>query len=232
MLCGGGLHDLPRQKELNMDRKTKKHIDALVKRMPELSFMADKLDLLADRIIDLYRHDGILFLAGNGGSCCDGEHIAGELLKGFKKLRPLPDEERQNYVSAFGEKGAYIASKLQKGLRAVSLNAHPGLCTAFANDVDGTLAYAQQLYALGRRGDIVIGISTGGNAANIEAVFMTAKVNGITTVLLTGSRHGVCEKYADIVIDVPQKETYLIQEYHIAIYHALCADVEEAFFDI
>ena len=215
-----------------MNRQKKNHIDALIKRMPDLSFMADKLDLLTERIIDLYKRDGILFLAGNGGSCCDGEHIAGELLKGFKKLRPLSDEEKKNYASAFGERGAYIASKLQKGLRAVSLNAHPGLCTAFANDVDGTLAYAQQLQALGRPGDIVIGISTGGNAANIEAVFMTAKVNGITTVLLTGNRHGVCEKYADIVVDVPQKETYLIQEYHIAIYHALCADVEEAFFNI
>jgi len=215
-----------------MNGKSKKYLDELFRRLPELSFLADKLDLLTEKIIDLYRRGGVLFLAGNGGSCCDGEHIAGELLKGFLKKRPLSEEEKSQYASAFGEKGAYIASKLQRGLRAISLNSHPGLCTAFGNDVDGTLTYAQQLYALGRKGDILIGISTGGGAANIEAAFMTAKANGITTVLLTGNRHGVCEKCADIVIDVPQGETYLVQEYHIAIYHALCAEVEEAFFDI
>jgi len=215
-----------------MNNGSKKHLDELFGRLPELSFLADKLNLLTEKIIDLYKRDGVLFLAGNGGSCCDGEHIAGELLKGFRKKRPLSDEEKARYDSAFGEKGAHIASRLQKGLRAVTLNSHPGLCTAFANDVDGVLTYAQQLYALGRKGDILIGISTGGNATNIEAAFMTARINGITTVLLTGNRHGVCEKYADIVIDAPQRETYLIQEYHIAIYHALCAAVEEAFFDI
>ncbi|MBQ9502024.1 MAG: SIS domain-containing protein [Lentisphaeria bacterium] len=215
-----------------MNDKSKKHLDGLFQRLPELSFLADKINLLTEKIIELYKRDGVLFLAGNGGSCCDGEHIAGELLKGFRKRRPLTEEEKARYASAFAEKGAYIASQLQKGLRAVSLNSHPGLCTAFGNDVDGVLTYAQQLYALGRKGDILIGISTGGGAANIEAAFITAKANGITTVLLTGSRHGICEDYADIIIDVPQKETYLIQEYHIAIYHALCAAVEEAFFDI
>ena len=215
-----------------MDCKCENNFDELVKRMPELAFLLDKLNQLAAALTDLYKRDGILYIAGNGGSCCDGEHIVGELLKGFRKKRPFPLEEQQAYRDRFGEKGAAIASKLQKGLRAFALNSHPGLNSAFANDVDGTLSYAQQLSAMGRKGDVFIGISTGGNAANIEAAMITARMQGITTVLLTGNKHGLCEKYADIVIDAPSSETFLIQEYHIAIYHALCTEVEEYFFDI
>lgn len=215
-----------------MDRKYTRNFEELVRRIPELTFLQEKFFLLTGQLIELYRRDGVLYLAGNGGSCCDCEHIAGELLKGFKRKRPLSADEIDRYRQMFGEKGQYIASRLQKGLRAVSLNSHPGLCTAFANDVDGNLTCAQQLNALGRKGDIFLGISTGGNAANIEAAMITAKMMGITTVLLTGNRHGICEKYADIVIDVPSAETYRIQEFHLAIYHTLCLEVEEAFFDI
>lgn len=207
-------------------------MEKLIQRFPELAAIQDKLSQLTDRLIRLYQTDGILYLAGNGGSCCDAEHIAGELLKGFKKKRPLADEDKKAFADSFQEKGAHIASKLQQGLRAVSLNSHPGLMTAYGNDVDPDLAFAQQLNALGRRGDVFIGLSTGGNAKNIEAAFITARIRGITTVLLTGNKNGKCEQYADIVIDVPAGETYLVQEYHLAIYHALCARIEEEFFTI
>ena len=217
---------------MKMDCKRKNNFEELVKRIPELSFLLEKFNLLTQQIVDLYKRDGILYLAGNGGSCCDCEHIAGELLKGFKRKRPMAEEDIARFRQAFGEKGEYLASRLQQGLRAFSLNSHPGLVTAFGNDVDGNLSYAQQLYAMGRKGDVFLGISTGGNAANIEAAMMTAKMLGITTILLTGNKHGICEKYADIVIDVPSSETYRIQEFHLAIYHTLCLEVEEAFFDI
>lgn len=209
-----------------------KPFDELIRRIPELTFLQTKFQLLTDLLISLYQKDGVLFLAGNGGSCCDCEHIAGELLKGFKKKRPLSDEEISSYKARYGEKGENIARGLQKGLRAISLNAHPGLVTAFNNDVDGTLSYAQQLNALGRKGDVLLGLSTSGNAANVEAAFITAKMMGVTTVLLTGNRKGACEKYADIIIDVPCGETYRIQEYHLAIYHTLCLAVEEFFFEV
>lgn len=215
-----------------METKTEKHFEELVQRVPSLGFLLPKFREMADKIIDLYKRDGILYIAGNGGSCCDSEHIVGELLKGFKRKRPFSQDEIQQYKTFCGERGEYIASRLQKGLRAFSLNSHPGLNSAFANDVDGDLNYAQQLNAMGRKGDIFIGISTGGNASNIEAALITAKMMGITTILLTGNKHGLCEKYADIVIDAPAGETYIIQEYHLAIYHALCLEVEAAFFDV
>jgi D-sedoheptulose 7-phosphate isomerase len=171
-----------------------------------------------------------IFKSGLGGMLA--YLLVKKQLKGFKKKRPFSQEEIQQYKAFCGERGEYIASHLQKGLRAFSLNSHPGLNSAFANDVDGDLNYAQQLSAMGRKGDVFIGISTGGNASNIEAALITAQMMGITTILLTGNRHVLCEKYADIVIDAPAGETYIIQEYHLAIYHALCLEVEASFFDI
>ena len=116
------------------------------------------------------------------------------------------------------------------GLPAVSLLSHPGFISAFGNDVDGSLAFAQQLLALGKKGDIFLGISTGGGAENIKYAFMAAKTAGIFTILLTGNKHGICEKYADLVIDVPESETFKIQELHLPVYHAFCLEVEDAIF--
>ena len=215
-----------------MDSNKTKPFEELVQRVPALAFLLPKFEQLTASIVDLYKRDGVLYIAGNGGSCCDSEHIVGELQKGFRKKRPFSAEEIREFKNSFGEKGEYIAAHLQKGLRAIALNSHPGLSTAFANDVDANLVYAQQLSVMGRKGDIFIGISTGGNAANIEAALITAKMMGITTVLLTGNKHGLCEKYADMIIDAPAGETFIIQEYHLAIYHALCSEVENAFFKI
>ena len=168
--------------------------------------------------------------AGNGGSGADADHICGELLKGFKSRRELEAGEKAAFGSRFGEDGEKLANSLQRGLRAVSLLSHPALLSAFANDVDPDLVYAQQLYALGRPGDMFLGISTGGNAVNIRYAMMAARVKGIGTVLLTGNRHGSCEKFADLVVAVPESETYLVQEMHLAIYHTVCLEVEETIF--
>lgn len=202
----------------------------VIRRLPELECVLPAMEKLTALCIDLYRRGGTLFLAGNGGSAADCEHIAGELLKGFKKRRPLSDEDKAAFA-ALGEAGADAAEKLQYGLPAVSLLSHPGLTTAFANDVDAELIYAQQLFALGKKNDILIGISTGGNARNIIQAMIAAKVRGMTTVLLTGNRHGKCEEFADITVAVPESETFRIQEYHLALYHAFCLEVEAAFFD-
>ena len=87
------------------------------------------------------------------------------------------------------------------------------------------------MWALGKAGDVMLGISTGGNASNIRKAFITARAKNMKTVLLTGNRHGICEKYADIVIAVPEKETFKIQELHLPIYHTVCLAVEAAFFN-
>ena len=152
------------------------HLEKLLQRRPELESSASAIDELIDRLVDLYRNDRVLLVAGNGGSGADADHICGELLKGFKSRRELEAGEKAAFGSRFGEDGEKLANSLQRGLRAVSLLSHPALLSAFANDVDPDLVYAQQLYALGRTGDMFLGISTGGNAVNIRYALMAARV--------------------------------------------------------
>ena len=205
-------------------------LEELFKRFPEIASLKEALVSVLEEWLALYERDGILFLAGNGGSAADCDHICGELMKGFKSKRPLPEEVRKNFADLFGEAGADTGKKLQMGLRAVSLLSHPGLLSAFSNDVDPELIFAQQLWALARPGDLFFGISTGGGAKNLLRAFMAARVKGVKSILLTGNRGGICTKFADIVIPVPESETYRIQEYHLPIYHALCLAVEENIF--
>ena len=179
---------------------------------------------------DTFARGGTLFTCGNGGSAADADHICGELLKGFLQLRPLASDMQEAFGNRFGDEGRETAGKLQNGLRAVSLLSHPGFSSAFANDVDPDLVFAQQLWALARPGDLLLAISTGGNASNVRKALMAAAVKGVGTILLTGDRNGCCEKYADCVVAVPEKETYRIQELHLPIYHAFCMALEARFF--
>ena len=178
----------------------KKYLDELTARYPVLTETAPAIGEFIEMLISLYRADGTFFVAGNGGSGADAEHICGELLKGFCRKRPLD--------------AAALAELKNCG-----------------DDVDPDLAFAQQVWALGKAGDLMLGISTGGNASNIRKAFITARAKNMKTVLLTGNRHGICEKYADIVIAVPEKETFKIQELHLPIYHTVCLAVEAAFFN-
>ena len=207
------------------------HIEKLLSRHPEIASSVPALRVLIDDTVKLFRRGGTFFVAGNGGSAADSDHICGELLKGFLLKRPLSSSDRKKFADLFGAEGADCSAKLQCGLRAVSLLSHPALGSAFANDVDADLVYAQQLWALAREGDVFLGISTGGGAKNIRAALMAAKARGVKTFLLTGNKHGVCEKYADVVIAVDEKETYLIQEKHIILYHNFCMAVESELFD-
>ena len=210
--------------------KTENFIDELLNRYPVLTGNRAEITAVTDALIDLYRREGTLFLCGNGGSAADSDHICGELLKGFLSKRPLTAAERECLATQFGEEGVWLGQHLQRGLRAVSLLSHPGLLSAFCNDVEPSLMFAQQLNALGRSGDILCGISTGGGAENVRCALMVARARGMKSVLLTGNRHGVCEKYADWVIAVPESETYRIQELHLPIYHTICMAVEAAMF--
>ena len=134
-------------------------IDEALRRYPALEVVRPKFEEMVCRTVELYRNGGTFFVAGNGGSAADADHICGELLKGFKSLRPLPAEELDKWQQRFGEEAREKAAKLQMGLPAVSLLSHPGFISAFGNDVDGSLAFAQQLLALGKKGDIFLGIS-------------------------------------------------------------------------
>ena len=206
-----------------------KFTDNFIKRFPELKKILSSIKETAQIIIETFKNDNSLYLCGNGGSASDCEHIAGELLKSFKCKRELSPEFKVEF-NKFGKDGQDLAEKLEAGLRAIALTSHPSFSTAFANDVDASMIFAQQLMALSRKNDIVMGISTSGNAENIKKCFITAKVKGLKTILLTGKTGGVCAEFADYIIKVPETETFLIQENHVGIYHLLCLIVEDYFY--
>ncbi|MDR0867559.1 MAG: SIS domain-containing protein [Planctomycetota bacterium] len=205
------------------------HLSHLLENYPALAVCAGAWRQTVAAVLTCQQNGGTLFVAGNGGSGADAEHIAGEMLKGFLLPRPLTAAQKEKFA-AQGLDGEQLAKKLQRGLRCVSLLSHPAFASAFANDVDADLIYAQQLFALARTGDVVLGISTSGNAENIRQLFITARALNLTTVLLTGNRRGAAEKYADLILAVPAAATPQIQELHLPLYHALCAEVEARFF--
>ncbi|MEG0369776.1 MAG: SIS domain-containing protein, partial [Hungatella sp.] len=155
------------------------YLDELVERYPKLSGMRPQIMEAYQILVDAYAHGGKLLIAGNGGSCADAEHIVGELMKGFVKRREVPQEFAEKLEAVDESKGRKLAMQLQGGLPAIALTGHPGLATAFLNDVDGELIYAQQTYGYGEMGDVFLGISTSGNAKNIEYAVMVAKAKGM-----------------------------------------------------
>ena len=210
------------------DITSERYIKELVSRYPTLGSIAESLDKVYLALKICFVNDKTLFCAGNGGSAADAEHIVGEMMKGFLLPRPLNEVTKTSFRRRTGDDT--LADKLQMGLRCISLISHPALNTAFMNDVDPAMIFAQQLFVLGRTGDVVIGITTSGNAENIFNLFKVARARSITTILLTGSRPGRCEPFADLVIHVPESETYKVQELHLPVYHCLCSMLEENFY--
>lgn len=207
-----------------------KILENLMRCYPELEVCRTEIVRAYEILETSFRAGGKLLLCGNGGSAADCEHIAGELLKGFLKKRPLPDRERAGFENL--PDGQWIADRLQGALPCISLIGSPALRSAFVNDVDPLLDYAQLVYGYGRPGDVLLGISTSGNAANVRYAVITAKARGLMTIGLSGKDGGELAKLCDCTVIVPSQETYRIQEYHLPIYHALCAMLEEAFFDV
>ncbi len=176
-----------------------------------------------------FARGGKLLLCGNGGSACDCQHIAGELMKGFLLKRPLTDAEASLFAP-YGAEGGILAQKLQRALPCIVLSDLAGLSTAFANDVDASCAYAQQAFAFAKEGDVLLGISTSGNAKNVYTAAVAAKAKGAYILAMTGEGGGKLAEIADRLLAVPERETYRVQEMHLPLYHALCAMLESAFF--
>lgn len=205
-------------------------LDELISRYPKLEVCKDDIIKAVAAIIDCYKNGGKLILCGNGGSCADCDHIVGELMKGFLKLRPLTDEQKEEMKAKCDLVDDELLSKLQGGLPAISLPSITALNSAFCNDVDPELIYAQPLMALGRKNDVLIAISTSGNSKNVFGAVKVAKALGVKVIGLTGCKGGKLKENADIAICVPESETYKIQELHLPVYHYLCAAVEYYFF--
>lgn len=207
-----------------------KYLEELVKRYPVLDAVKDDVRKAYELLEACYEQGGKLLIAGNGGSCADAEHIVGELMKGFVKRREVSDFFAECLRNADEVRGAELAKKLQGGLPAIALTGHAGLSTAYLNDVDGDLIFAQQTYGYGRPGDVLIGISTSGNAKNVMYAMTVAKALGMKTIGLTGKDGGALKREADVSVVVPETETFKIQELHLPVYHALCLMLEERFF--
>ena len=210
--------------------KEYEYLDELISRYPVLAPVKADIRIAYETMKECYERGGKLLIAGNGGSAADSDHIVGELMKGFVKRRPVSAELAEALKQADPERGAELAKKLQGGLPAIALTNHAALSSAFANDVDGMLSYAQQVNGYGKAGDVFLGISTSGNAENVMYAAVTAKAKGMKVIGLTGKTGGKLAKIADVAIIVPEQETYKIQELHLPIYHALCLMLEDRFY--
>lgn len=192
-------------------------LTALLQAHPALVSCSDSIQAALEILSVTVRRDGLILACGNGGSAADCEHIVGELMKGFLLKRPDPTLPEW-------------ASPLQKSIRAVSLPSQSAVISAFNNDVDPNLVYAQLTRGYGRKGDTLIGISTSGNSKNVVAAWKTAKLTGLSAIALVGAKPCAADEICDVVIHAPETETYRVQEYHLPIYHYLCAELEARVF--
>ena len=174
-------------------------------------------------LLSAYRSGGKVLTCGNGGSAADAEHVVGELMKCFRKRREIP-------APVAAKLRPELAAKLEGALPAISLVSMESLLTAFANDVAWETAFAQQVLALARPGDVLVAISTSGNSANCVAAAEVMRAVGGRSIALTGQAASRLSDMSDVAIRVPETETFRVQELHLPVYHALCAMLEEELF--
>lgn len=205
-------------------------VENLIQRYPALHTCEESVKDAGEVLVECYQNDGKLLVCGNGGSASDSDHIVGELMKRFSKKRPVTAEFEKELRESSGERGTLLASKLERGLPAISLNAHGGLISAISNDIGGDFIFAQQVLGYGRKNDVLLAISTSGNSVNVLDACITAKALGMKVVGLLGETGGKIKSLCNVAVCVPATSTATVQEYHLPVYHALCIMVEETFF--
>lgn len=196
-------------------------MENLLNRYPMLEPCKEDIQNALKLIIDTYKSGGKVLVCGNGGSAADSEHIVGELMKGFMLKRPVTDEGIPEQ----------LRKKLQGALPAISLPSQSAILSAFINDVEPEMMYAQLVYGYAKENDLVIGLSTSGNSKNIVNAIEVAKCIGTKTLAMTGEKESKLSELCDVTIKVPETETYKIQELHLPVYHYLCSEVENNFFN-
>jgi len=206
------------------------HLPRLLERHPILSPCADSLTSAFEILVAAYKNGNKLLVCGNGGSAADSEHIVAELMKGFLKRRPISAADGAKLEESGGAAGKAIATRLQGTLAAISLPSQMSLLTATANDGDFDMVFAQQVYGLGKPGDILLAISTSGASKNICNAVVVAKAFGLKSIALTGKSGGDLAPLADVAIKVPSDNVAEIQELHLPVYHWLSTELEAAFF--
>lgn len=195
-------------------------MEQLIERYPILSQCRESIAAALKLMIETYKNGGKVLVCGNGGSAADSEHIVGELMKGFLSHRKVSDDRIPKSLSKY----------LQGALPAISLPSQCAILSAFINDVEPDMMYAQLVYGYAREGDLVIGLSTSGNSRNIVNAVEVAKCVGARTLALTGEKESKLSEMATVTIRVPETETYKVQELHLPVYHYLCAETEKEMF--
>ena len=212
------------------EEKSYKELEILEERYPVLKAVHTEIEKAYLLMRDSFVKGGKLLLCGNGGSSADCDHIVGELMKAFCAKRKIKPELSSRLQELYGEETEYFTKHLEQGLPAISFSSQTALHTAYSNDQDEALFYAQCLLGYGKKEDVLFTISTSGNAKNVGYALKLAKAMGIPSILLTGKDGGAGKELADLSIIVPSKETYQIQELHLPIYHCLCLMLEQYFF--
>lgn len=213
-----------------LEERLYKHVDLLIERYPKLAPCREAIISGYLILEESYKNGGKLLIAGNGGSAADSEHIVGELMKAFKLPRKLPEDFKEKLIGEHAELGTVLAENLQCALPTIALDGHLALTTAYMNDCEPLLCFAQQVNGFGNKGDVFLGISTSGNSKNVLYAAVCAKAKGMKVIGLTGEKDSKLSELADVCIQAPACETYMIQEYHLPIYHCLSLMLEDKFF--
>lgn len=213
-----------------LESRLMKYINELIARYPSLNVVSQEIQKAYSILEECYMNGGKLLAAGNGGSAADSEHIVGELMKRFMLPRPVEEQYKEKLKAVDPIRGDMLARHLERSFMALSLISHEALFTAAMNDIGGMEAVAQQLFGYGQKGDVFLGISTSGNSENIIQAAVVAKASSMKVIGLTGNTGGELARLCDVAVCVPGKETYLIQELHLPIYHCWCLMLEDKFF--
>lgn len=215
----------------NLDSKLMKHIDLLIERYPSLSICKEDIINAYLLLEECYANNHKVLVAGNGGSASDATHIVSELMKSFEIKRPVNKDLQNKLINIDSKLGETLSKELEECLPAISLTEHSSLNTAFENEVNSELIFAQQLNGYGEKGDVLFAISTSGISENIIYAAVLAKAKGIKVIGLTGKKDSKLSELADVTIKVPEERTCFVQELHLPIYHTLCMMLEERFFN-
>ena len=205
-------------------------LDNLIARYPALEVCREEIDEAYRILVSLYESDGKMLVAGNGGSAADAEHIVGEMMKRGFTRKDISPSYKASLLAADPELGPVLAANLEGSLMTIALDGHISLTTAYMNDREPLLCFAQQVSGYGRLGDVLLAISTSGNSKNVLYAAVAAKARGMKVIGLTGAKACKLDAYADVCIKVPETETYKIQELHLPVYHCLCLMLEQHFF--
>ncbi len=201
----------------------------LYSRYPQLEIIRKDIQKAYQILERCYKNQGKVLICGNGGSAADADHIVGELMKGFYHKRPLTKEQKLKFQETQSE-WEYLTDNLQQALPAISLCGHTALITAFGNDVDTDMVFAQQVYGYGKQEDVLLALSTSGNSKNVVNAVKVANTLGMESIGITGENGGAMKQLCSLCICTPAEITAQVQEFTLPVYHTLCAMLEKKFF--